>query len=120
MLRANSTLSSGSEYVRSVAEGGGAGGGEEVEHISGQELMVFFRYEDDSVGPGIEGVSSYHFTMEIVEGVHKSNDLSGSVVEVEDGWQSVQASGVELVAVGHGQFPESSEVLLLECFLNAG
>lgn len=46
--------------------------------------------------------------------VDEVNDSSGHVVEVENRGVRVQAGGVELIAVFHGQFSKGSKVLPLD------
>lgn len=48
--------------------------------------------------------------------MHQADDLLRHSVEVEDGRVGVEARGVELVAVLHGQFSKRSKVLLSHCF----
>lgn len=45
--------------------------------------------------------------------MHQVDDSAGNVVEVEYGWECVQAGGVKLVAVFHGELSERLEVSLL-------
>lgn len=45
-----------------------------------------------------------------VEAVHQVDDVPGDVIEVRDGWIGVQAGGVELVTVFHGQLAKALEV----------
>lgn len=49
-----------------------------------------------------------------VEAVHQLDDAPGGVVEVTDGREGVQAGGVKLVAVLHGQLAKALEVPLLD------
>jgi len=49
-----------------------------------------------------------------VEAVRQGDDAPRDVVEVEDGGEGVEAGGVELVAVPHGELPEALEVPLTD------
>lgn len=42
------------------------------------------------------------------------DDTPGSIIEVGDGREGIQAGGMELVAVLHGQLGEAREILLLD------
>lgn len=44
--------------------------------------------------------------------MHQVDDSVGNVVEVEYGWECVQAGGVKLVAVFHGELRKRLEVAL--------
>ena len=48
--------------------------------------------------------------------MHQVDDLSRHIIEVEDGRVRVEAGGVELVTVLHGQLSKRSEVLFLHRF----
>ena len=45
--------------------------------------------------------------------MHQTDDVPGHRVEVEDGRKGVQAGGVELITVSHGQLRKGSKVLLM-------
>lgn len=47
-----------------------------------------------------------------IEAVHQLDDAPGCVTEVGDGREGVQAGGVELVAILHGQLAKGLEVAL--------
>lgn len=49
-----------------------------------------------------------------IEAVHQMDDTPGNVIEVGDGREGVQAGGMELVAVLHGQLAKALEVSLLD------
>lgn len=49
----------------------------------------------------------------LIVAMHQVNDSAGNVVEVEYGWEGVQAGGVKLVAVFHGEFGECRKVSFL-------
>lgn len=49
-----------------------------------------------------------------IEAVHQGDHLLGGVAEVEDGREGVQAGGVELVAVLHGELTEGLKIPLLD------
>ena len=51
-------------------------------------------------------------SMVSVEAVRQLDDVPGCVTEVGDGREGVQAGGVELVAVFHGQLAKGLEVTL--------
>lgn len=51
-----------------------------------------------------------------VVAVHQINDLLRHTAEVEDGGIRVKASGVELVAVLHGQLGKCGKVFSAYCF----
>lgn len=46
----------------------------------------------------------------LIVAMNQVDDSAGNVVEVEYGWESVQAGGVKLVAVFHGKFGERRKV----------
>lgn len=48
--------------------------------------------------------------------MHQINDLLRHTAEVEDGRVCVKASGVELVAVLHGQLGKCGKILASYCF----
>lgn len=109
----------------------------ELSHSVGQR-------EDDGVGAGIKGVgylrwdeegdtvsdgsttanqkpcragaASWYLGASVVgvEAVCQGDDVPRKVVEVEDGGEGVEAGGVELVAVPHGELPEALEVPLTD------
>lgn len=47
----------------------------------------------------------------LIVAMYEVDDFAGNVVEVEYGWEGVQAGGVKLVAVFHGEFSECRKVL---------
>ena len=49
-----------------------------------------------------------------VEAMDQGDHLLGGVVEVEEGREGIQAGGVELVALLHGEFAKSLKVALLD------
>lgn len=42
--------------------------------------------------------------------MHQVDDFAGNVIEVEYGWEGVQAGGVKLVAVFHSEFSKRRKV----------
>lgn len=49
----------------------------------------------------------------LIVAMHQVDDFAGNVIEVEYGWEGVQAGGVKLVAVFHGEFSKCRKVSFL-------
>jgi len=76
-------------------------------------LLVLRKVVDHSVGTGVESVAADNFTSDVVDGVAQPHRRTGSVVHVENWRRGVEASGVEVVRVFHGQRGEGFEVTVM-------
>lgn len=85
---------------------------------AGHALLVLSKVIDDSVGTGVESVAADDFAGGVVDGVTKSDGSAGSIVHVEDWRRGVETSGVEVVAVFHGEGGEGFEVAVVDCLLH--
>jgi hypothetical protein len=91
---------------------------ENVLESASHALLVLGEVVDDSVGTGIERVSAHDLTSGIVDGVTQPDGRAGGVVHVEDRGRGVEAGGVEVVRVLHGQDGESLEVAVEDGLLH--
>mmetsp|Transcript_14137 Transcript_14137/g.46327 ORF Transcript_14137/g.46327 Transcript_14137/m.46327 type:complete len:291 (+) Transcript_14137:525-1397(+) len=81
----------------------GCDGGEHHRH-------VLLQGEQHCVRPGVERVAAHDRPARVVEGVHQPHHGTRGVVHVEDGWEGVEAGGVELVRVLHHQLGHRRKV----------
>lgn len=77
-------------------------------------LLVFGEVVDDSVGAGVEGVAADDLAGGIVDGLAHAHGGAGGVVHIKDGRVGVEAGGVEVVGVLHGERGEGLEVAVLD------
>lgn len=77
-------------------------------------LDVLFQGVDDAVGSSVERVareeSASGFERGPVELFNERDERARDVVEVKDGWGGIEAYGVEVVGVSHGDSGECMEV----------
>ncbi|CAG8491015.1 3358_t:CDS:2, partial [Scutellospora calospora] len=91
---------------------------EDVLESAGNALLVLGEVVDDSVGAGIERVAADDLARSVVDGVTQPDGRAGGVVHVEDWRRGVEAGGVEVVRVLHGQHGESLEVAVEDGLLH--
>jgi hypothetical protein len=91
---------------------------EDVFESAGDALLVLGEVVDDGVGAGVEGVAAHDLAGGVVDSVAQPDGRAGGVVHVEDRGCGVEAGGVEVVRVFHGQDGEGLEVAVEDGLLH--
>lgn len=81
-------------------------------------LLVLGKVVDDSVRAGIESVAADDLASSVIDGVAQPDGRARSVVHVEDWRCGVEAGGMEVVGVFHGEGGEGFEVAVVDGLLH--
>ena len=85
---------------------------------AGHALLVLSEVVDDSVRTGIKSVAADDLARSVVDSVAQPHRRAGSVVHVEDWRRGVEAGGVEVVRIFHGDGGEGLEVAVVDRLLH--
>ena len=86
---------------------------------AGHALLVLGKVVDDSVRASVESVAADNLACGVVDGIAQPDGRAGSVVHVEDWRRGVEAGGVEVVGVLHGESSEGFEIAVVDGLLHS-
>ncbi|KAI6759847.1 hypothetical protein HG531_013753 [Fusarium graminearum] len=123
---AHTLLQSGSKSSIELNAGPGAGSTllettdtlESLVESANDDISVLLLVVDNTVGAGIESVSSNSSANLLVDALNSPDGSAGDVVHVEDGRVGVGAGSVERVGLAHGDLGKLGEILVLDGLLH--